>query len=106
MTARFRSKNIADAWGRARWSALAAAMALGVVSLAAQGPAPVASPQKPPATAPGAPIATAPSATDPGVQTPPDYIIGPDDVLTIVYWREKDMSADVAVRPDGKISLP
>lgn len=42
----------------------------------------------------------------PGVPTPPDYVIGPDDVLTIVFWRDKDMSGDVAVRPDGKISLP
>src|ERR1700730_16759161 len=36
---------------------------------------------------------------------PSDYTIGPEDVLSIVYWRDKDMSADVAVRPDGKISL-
>jgi polysaccharide biosynthesis/export protein len=35
-----------------------------------------------------------------------DYIIGPDDVLGIVYWRETELSADVTVRPDGKISLP
>src|SRR5262245_6076067 len=35
-----------------------------------------------------------------------DYIIGPDDVLTVVFWRDKDMSGDVVVRPDGKISLP
>src|SRR5262249_44351728 len=28
------------------------------------------------------------------------------DVLTIVFWRDKDMSSDVSVRPDGKISLP
>ena len=41
-----------------------------------------------------------------GVATPADYLIGPDDVLTVVFWREKDMSSDVAVRPDGKISLP
>ena len=27
-------------------------------------------------------------------------------MLTIVFWRDKDMSSDVAVRPDGKISLP
>jgi len=26
--------------------------------------------------------------------------------LSIVYWREKDLSADVVVRPDGLISLP
>jgi polysaccharide export outer membrane protein len=33
-------------------------------------------------------------------------VIGPDDQLSIIYWREKDLSADVVVRPDGLISLP
>lgn len=37
---------------------------------------------------------------------PSDYVIGVEDVLSVVFWREKDMSADVIVRPDGKISLP
>ena len=37
---------------------------------------------------------------------PAGYVIGPDDVLGIVYWREPDMSGDVTVRPDGKITLP
>jgi polysaccharide biosynthesis/export protein len=37
---------------------------------------------------------------------PADYGIGTQDVLTVVFWREKDLSADVVVRPDGKISLP
>jgi polysaccharide export outer membrane protein len=41
-----------------------------------------------------------------GVTPPADYLIGPADVLTIVFWREKDLSTDVVVRPDGKISLP
>lgn len=41
-----------------------------------------------------------------GVTAPEDYLIGPDDVLTIVFWREKDMSGDATVRPDGRISLP
>jgi polysaccharide biosynthesis/export protein len=41
-----------------------------------------------------------------GVQTPADFIIGSDDVLNIVFWRDKDMSTEVQVRPDGKISLP
>ena len=41
-----------------------------------------------------------------GVPTTPDYVIGPDDVLTVIVWRDKDMSGEVAVRPDGKISLP
>ena len=37
---------------------------------------------------------------------PTGYVIGPSDVLSIVFWRDKDMSADVTVRPDGKITLP
>jgi len=37
---------------------------------------------------------------------PPGYVIGYDDQLSIVFWLEKDMSADVIVRPDGKITLP
>jgi polysaccharide export outer membrane protein len=49
---------------------------------------------------------TAPPATPRGEAPPPDYVIGADDVLSIVFWRDKDMSADVTVRPDGKISLP
>jgi polysaccharide biosynthesis/export protein len=49
---------------------------------------------------------TAPPAVAGGVALPSDYVIGTDDVLSIVFWREKDMSADVVVRPDGRISLP
>jgi polysaccharide biosynthesis/export protein len=41
-----------------------------------------------------------------GIVPPAGYVIGPDDVLAVVFWREKDMSADVTVRPDGKITLP
>jgi polysaccharide export outer membrane protein len=40
------------------------------------------------------------------VPLPAGYVIGAQDVLSIVFWRDKDMSADVVVRPDGKISLP
>jgi polysaccharide export outer membrane protein len=40
------------------------------------------------------------------VDVPADYVIGPEDVLSVVYWFEKDLSADVSVRPDGKISMP
>ena len=39
---------------------------------------------------------------DAGVPLPPGYVIGAEDVLSIVFWRDKDMSADVVVRPDGK----
>jgi polysaccharide export outer membrane protein len=37
---------------------------------------------------------------------PPGYVIGVEDVLSIVFWRDMDMSATVVVRPDGRISLP
>jgi polysaccharide export outer membrane protein len=46
------------------------------------------------------------SAPSAGITLPRDYVIGADDVLSVVFWRDKDMSADVVVRPDGKISLP
>ena len=57
-----------------------------------------------PAAAAGtsAPVAAIPATVTP----PPDYLIGPDDVLSIVFWKDKEMSMDVVVRPDGKISLP
>lgn len=34
------------------------------------------------------------------------YVIGPADVLKVNVWKEPDVSSSVAVRPDGKISLP
>jgi polysaccharide export outer membrane protein len=37
---------------------------------------------------------------------PADYVIGPEDVLGVVFWREPDMSGDATVRPDGKITVP
>ena len=40
------------------------------------------------------------------VKPPEDYVIGTDDVLTVSFWREKDLSTEVVVRPDGKITLP
>ena len=50
---------------------------------------------------PATSVATSASATP-----PPGYVIGPGDMLSILFWRDKDMSTDVTVRPDGKISLP
>jgi polysaccharide biosynthesis/export protein len=37
---------------------------------------------------------------------PRDYVIGVEDVLNVVFWKDKELSAEVRVRPDGKISLP
>jgi polysaccharide export outer membrane protein len=61
-----------------------------------------------PATTKPAPATTKPAS--PGATTastaPVDYLIGPEDVLGVVFWREAEMSGDVAVRPDGIITLP
>lgn len=35
-----------------------------------------------------------------------EYRIGPLDQLSVVVWRNRDMSAEVTVRPDGIITLP
>lgn len=37
---------------------------------------------------------------------PRSYVIGPEDIIAIRVWREPEMSALYAVRPDGKISMP
>ncbi len=60
------------------------------------------------AKAAAAPAAGAPAnaAVPAGVTPPADYVIGPEDALSIVFWRDKELSTDVVVRPDGKISVP
>jgi len=35
-----------------------------------------------------------------------DYLIGVEDVIQVVVWKNPDLSVTVPVRPDGKISLP
>jgi len=56
--------------------------------------------------APASPARPTTSAKTVAAASLPGYVIGPDDVLQIVFWREKDLSAEVTVRPDGRISLP
>ncbi len=34
------------------------------------------------------------------------YLIGPGDTLNIVVWRNPELSTNIPVRPDGKISTP
>jgi polysaccharide biosynthesis/export protein len=63
---------------------------------------------KPPARTPTKPGAKAPAppVVPEGIRPPVDYVIGPDDVLAVVFWREEKMSGEVVVRPDGMVSLP
>jgi polysaccharide export outer membrane protein len=37
---------------------------------------------------------------------PNKYLVGPEDLLFIKVWREPDFTLPVAVRPDGKITMP
>jgi polysaccharide export outer membrane protein len=40
------------------------------------------------------------------VQAAGEYVIGPNDILVVTVWREEQLSNEVEVRPDGKISVP
>jgi len=48
----------------------------------------------------------APAAKLDSVPPDQDYVIGPQDLLSINVWHEPELSRSVPVRPDGKISLP
>lgn len=95
---------------------LSLAFALAVTSAvgAAQAQTPPQPPPQPRTGAPAAPAGPArpaagqSAAAQPAdaVTPPSDYVIGPEDVIGVVVWREQDLSADVKVRPDGKVSLP
>jgi len=78
---------------------VALALAPGLVSTGAAAQEPPAGTVRPQAVA-------AARAAESAAEAPADYIIGPEDVLSVVYWRDKDMTSEVAVRSDGKISLP
>jgi len=94
-----------------------ASVSLLIVGLGLASPASpaTASPSQPPSqaapatasqAAAQAPKPIAPLVPATPAALPPGYVIGPDDVLQVIYWREKDMSAEVTVRPDGMITLP
>jgi polysaccharide biosynthesis/export protein len=79
---------------------------LASTGVSAQQPPAAATASAPPRVSAPAAAAVAAPAAPAGVAVPGDYVIGPEDVLAVVYWRDKDMSTEVSVRPDGKISLP
>lgn len=82
------------------WEAAAAAVLLaGSMALAQDAPAATTAPAQPAVT-------VAPDKNAGGMVAGPDYIIGPEDGLSINVWKEADLTATLPVRPDGKISLP
>ncbi|HEX3810911.1 MAG TPA: XrtA/PEP-CTERM system exopolysaccharide export protein [Rhizomicrobium sp.] len=58
------------------------------------------------ATGPTLPAATTLDTAASAAQAPADYRIGPGDVLNIFVWHNTDLSAQIPVRPDGRISMP
>jgi len=60
-----------------------------------------------PAQPPAAPAQAAPPPTAAATRADDtEYRIGVEDILAISVWRDPDLSREVPVRPDGRISLP
>lgn len=47
-----------------------------------------------------------PPAPDRAASPDYNYVIGPLDTLNIIVWRNQELSMNVPVRPDGKVSVP
>lgn len=62
-------------------------------------------PEIPPVAA-SKPSETEAAAKAPAPVDPKTYVIGAEDILVVRVWREPDLSGTVAVRPDGKMTLP
>jgi polysaccharide export outer membrane protein len=77
----------------------------GVMCLACVLAADASAQQRPP-QASAAPASNADPKAAGSAALPTGYLIGAGDVLSVVFWRDKDMSAEVTVRPDGNVSLP
>ena len=71
---------------------------LGMVKLMAVAPFLLLAPANAATAVPAAPSAPA--------MTAPTYLIGAGDELRVFVWKNPDLSVDVPVRPDGKISTP
>lgn len=85
-----------------RFAAASMAALLAVGAAARSAGAQSVQDREPAATAHGA-VAT----SDVPRSAPSSYLIGVDDVLSILFWRDKDLSVpEITVRPDGKVTLP
>jgi len=62
--------------------------------------------QAEPATAQTVTAQTVIAAEDAASDEAEDYVIGVEDVLFVSVWKNPDLSREVPVRPDGRITLP
>ena len=85
---------------KAIWAVACSAAVAGILMVS--GPGCASSPTK--ADVPQA--ATANPAEPPVELSGPAYRIGPEDVLRVSVWGNQELTLDVTVRPDGKISMP
>jgi polysaccharide export outer membrane protein len=92
-------KSPPGSWHPRAWLA---ALALVLLAAAAAANGEVASGGKPEATTEGG--QAAPQGPPPPAQA--DYVIGPQDVLSITVWDEPTMSRKVAVESDGTFTFP
>lgn len=46
------------------------------------------------------------SAAGAGAVEGPAYLVGPNDLLNIYVWKEAELTQDVTVMPDGRITFP
>lgn len=72
-----------------------AVLKLSLIGLMALSPAAGAAAQTP-----------SPPRAESSIATPPDYLIGAGDLLEIFVWKNPDLSVEVPVRPDGKVTTP
>ncbi len=79
---------------------LAGWLAITLLTISCASTPPPAAPASTPTPASGAPAVPAKPVVG------PDYIIGPGDTLQIFVWRNPELTVQVPVRPDGKISTP
>jgi polysaccharide export outer membrane protein len=88
---------------------LVALLAVSPAMVGAQEATGAAQPPAQQPTSPSAPVVRAPAngtPPTPGVELPPEYVIGPEDVIGVHFWKDTEMTGDHPVRPDGRITLP
>jgi polysaccharide export outer membrane protein len=84
---------------------------------AATAPAPAAAPAQVPAPAASASpvpgqnfgVSAAPPAAPQAAgaaDVAPDYVLGPEDAISVNIWKQPELSGSLGIRPDGKITLP